>query len=208
MNDNINWLLEIFKMIIPVILSCMATLIITNYSFRKNRPLENYKIAYDRVYYPIYRIIKDTNTCMEVKIEKIDNYINKYEKYIDRSTIKSFKYLKKIPDKTSYQNFCNNIDKLCSILRINLGYLEPSNFRMYKYSPTGDKRFFRMIMEVLFLFYAVIFPETFEIQIVSTICYYIMIFIIVIIIIELMFILWNVFLKIIEYIHYKIVNKM
>lgn len=210
MNDNINWLFEILKLIIPAILSCMATLFITNYSFRKNRPLENYKIAYNRVYYPIYRIIKETNTYMEIKIEKINSYINKYEKYVDRSTIKSFNNLRRMPNKASYQNFCDNIDKLCSVLRVNLGYLEPSFFRMYKYSPTEDKRFFRMMMEGIFVLLAFTYRQLWKSVLIQQILYCIMIILGTIFFMEVIIVLAHVikkwFVKIFMFLRYKILK--
>lgn len=93
MIEEYKWIFELAKIILTAFLSVITTLIATNYTFNKNRPIEKYKIAYERVYYPIYRIMRDKNKNIVQKINDCNGYITKYEKYVDRSTLIAYKYL-------------------------------------------------------------------------------------------------------------------
>ena len=50
-------LMEILKIILPPLVTGTITFIITKYTYNKNRPLDKLEITYNRVYYPIYRLI-------------------------------------------------------------------------------------------------------------------------------------------------------
>lgn len=135
---------EILKIVLPPITAGAFTLFITKYTYNKNRPLDKLEIAYNRVYYPIYRFIKrkENNKKIEETISEINYtfkiYFDKYEKYIDFSTIRTFNELcqcKTLTEKKSaYRKFVNNIYDMNSYLRKRLGYLEPNLLQLYKYT--------------------------------------------------------------------------
>lgn len=145
---------EILKVILPAIIAGLFTFLITKYTYNKNRPLDKLEIAYNRVYYPIYRIISDKNTNNDIDnvINKIKTYFIKYDKYIDTSTKKLFELLceckQEAKKKSIYQSFKDNICKKNSYLRNRLGYLESNFAQLYKYSTPSAKSFFRIIMEL------------------------------------------------------------
>lgn len=108
-----NIFIDILKTIVPAIISGVFTFIITKYSYNRKVPLDKMEIAYNRVYYPIYRIIYDNKKFNKMKIDTtihtISFYLSKYNKYVDKSTISAFNTLRKYKDKQSYKNFINNI---------------------------------------------------------------------------------------------------
>lgn len=139
--------IEILKIILPACITGIFTFIATKYNYNKNVPLDNMKIAYNRIYYPLYKIINSNNGYnrenIDVIINNISAYINDYNiKYIDRSTYKSYRILKDNPNKYNYDNFKNNIYDKNSYLRRRLGYLEPSFIQSVKYLSKGDKFIF------------------------------------------------------------------
>lgn len=124
--------IEILKIILPTLITGIFTFIVTKYNYNKNVPLDNMKIAYNRIYYPLYKIINNIST-----------YMNDYNiKYIDRSTHKSYIILKDNPNKYNYNNFKNNIYDRNSYLRRKLGYLEPNFIQSVMYSSKDDKFIF------------------------------------------------------------------
>lgn len=52
---------DIIKIILPSIITGIFTFLITRYNYNKNIPLDKLEIAYNRVYYPLFRLIKDNN---------------------------------------------------------------------------------------------------------------------------------------------------
>ena len=72
--------IEILKIILPALITGIFTFIVTKYNYNKNVPLDNMKIAYNRIYYPLYKII---NNNKEYNKEDLDDcykqYINLYE---------------------------------------------------------------------------------------------------------------------------------
>ena len=139
------FIFDIIKIVLPAITAGLFTFFITKYTYNKNRPLDKLEIAYNRVYYPLYRFInikKDSNkideTILEIK-NKYKMHFNKYNKYIDSSTVKTFNKLcecKTLAEKKSaYYKFTDNIYNMNSYLRKRLGYLEPNLFQLYKYTP-------------------------------------------------------------------------
>ena len=52
-------ILNLFKVILPAITTGLFTFFITKYTYNRNRPIDKIEIAYDRIYYPLFRIISD-----------------------------------------------------------------------------------------------------------------------------------------------------
>lgn len=151
---------NILKIILPAITTGLFTFFITKYTYNNNKPLDKIEIAYNRVYYPIYKIIKDKNVNHDINtvINKSKIYFMKYDKYIDISTKKLFESLceckKEAKKKSIYRNFRDNIYNRHSYLRRRLGYLEPSFAQIYKYSSPTTKSLFRINIEfcIIYLF--------------------------------------------------------
>lgn len=145
--------LDILKSVLPVILSSMGTFIVTKYTHHRNIPLDKMEIAYNRVYYPIYRLMsiqddfKKIN--LDIMIPKISFYLNKCEKYVDKSTLKAFRILSKERNKDAYENLKNNIWNKDAYLRRRLGYLEPNIWQVYIYSSKNEKFLLRFFLETL-----------------------------------------------------------
>lgn len=151
--------IEIVKTILPAIVTGIFTFIITKYNYNKNIPLDNLKIAYNRVYYPIYKILSEdrsSNKEVEQNIIKITSYLKKYNKYVDRATLKSFKILTKSKTERDFENFKTNIYNKNSYLRRRLGYLEPNIFQMYIYSSKNQKSVFRILVDLLIIYISLI----------------------------------------------------
>lgn len=150
-------LIEIIKIIAPVVITGLITFLITKYNYSKSRPLDKMELAYNRVYYPIYRLLKREKQINQELVDQCEKYINKYEKYVDWSTLATFDYLKKnvnndyVKD-NAYFNFKNNINNRNSFLRKRLGYLEVHVFDSYKYAPQSQKLMIRLCIEALGLY--------------------------------------------------------
>lgn len=133
-------LFEILTVILPVIITGLITFFITKYKYNRNGPLDKLEFAYNRVYYPLYRIISDKNMSkdIDIVINKSSTYIIKYDKYIDISTKELFDELcncnKVAKKKSIYQSFKNIIYDRNSYLRRRLGYLEPNLIQTYKFT--------------------------------------------------------------------------
>lgn len=157
-----NTIFEIFKMISPSIITGLCTFLITKYTYNKNRPLDKMETAYNRIYYPIYKIISDKNINknIDMVIDKSKIYFIKYDKYVDLSTKRLFKSLcecdKEAKRKSVYQSFKDNIYNRNSYLRVRLGYLEPNFFQIYKYAAPSSKSAFRITLEFCIIYLSAI----------------------------------------------------
>lgn len=155
-----NLLFEMLRVILPAIVAGMFTFLVTKYTYSRNIPLDNLRITYNRVYYPIYRIVKNDNIDIDTAIEKIKCYVKKYDKYVDRSTLRAFNYVYKCntdaKKKNAYQNLKNNIYDKNSYLRRRLGYLEPNFIQMYIYFSDAEKSTFRILTEFCAIYLLVI----------------------------------------------------
>lgn len=146
-------LYEIGKTILPAIMSGIFTFLVTKYTYNKNRPLDKLEIAYNRFYYPLYKIICNKEICNDIDliINKTKTYLDKYDKYVDKSTFRAYKYLcecnTNTKKKSAYQNFKNNIHNRNTYLRRKLGYLEPNLLQIYTYSSQSEKFTFRILIE-------------------------------------------------------------
>lgn len=140
-----NNILDILIAIVPAIITSMAAFLVAKYTYNKNIPLDKLEYAYNEVYYPIYKFIKDNNNYNNVYLTRtsLKIYFDAYEKYLDFSTIKAFNELynckTKREERSAYRNFIDNIYNMNTYLRKRLGYLEPNIFQLYKYSPNKDK---------------------------------------------------------------------
>lgn len=156
-------LFEILKVVLPVIITGLSTFFITKYTYNKNIPLDKLEKSYNRVYYPLYRLIsnKDFNSDIDYVLERASVYLKKYDKYVDRSTQKALSALRQCDTnakkKVAYQNFKNNIYNRNTYLRKRLGYLEPSFWLLYTYSSDFEKTFFRIIIEGSFAYLVLLF---------------------------------------------------
>ena len=149
---------EILKVILPAIITSLFTFFITKYTYNNNRPLDKMEIAYNRIYFPIYKIISDKNMSDDIDevIKRSKSYFTKYDKYIDVSTKRIFGNLcscnKVAKKKSIYQSFKDNIYNRNSYLRIRLGYLEPNFIQLYKYATPGSKSLFRITIGLCLLY--------------------------------------------------------
>lgn len=149
---------EMLKAMLPAIIAGLFTFFITKYTYYKNRPLDKLEKAYNRIYYPLYRIISDENINSNINyvINKSRIYFLKYDKYIDISTKRLFNSLCKTNNeakrKSIYQSFKDNIYNRNSYLRRRLGYLEPSFVQLYKYSTPSTKSLFRITIEFCIIY--------------------------------------------------------
>lgn len=149
-------LFKVLKVVLPALITGTFSFLITKYTYHRNIPLEKLEIAYNRVYYPLYNFIKKEPKYDDSIMDKIKLYFDKYNKYIDRSTMMTFNSLSKCntdaKKEAAYQNFKNNIYNRNSYLRRRLGYLEPSFMQIYKYSSSSEKSTFRILIEMILVY--------------------------------------------------------
>lgn len=146
-----NILIEIVKIAAPSLVTGIFTFLITKYSYNRNIPLDKLEVSYNRVYYPIIRLINGRDDIDTEVLDKCETYFRKYEKYVDKSTLMAFRYLKNnIKLKKAKTNFNNNIYAMDIKLRRRLGYPEPNIFNVYTYANPFDKRLLRVALEMIF----------------------------------------------------------
>lgn len=149
--------IDILNEFLPVIGTGLITFLITKYSYNKEVPLDKMEIAYNRLYYPMYRLTRENSNISEV-VGKSGEYLKKYGKYVDRSTIVAYNFLyENQDDKNAYENFKNNIFAICLKLRRRLGYLEPSFFNMYTYSAPKEKALLNILFAVMVMYISLTF---------------------------------------------------
>lgn len=170
-------LFEILKTILPAIIAGFSTFLITKYTYNKNIPLDKLEISYNRIYYPLYKLICNENNKdnIDLIITETKLRFKKYQKYVDISTLRIFNSLcnsKTISKKKAdYQIFIDNIYNRNAYLRRRLGYLEPNLLQLYRYSSSSEKSTFRMVLEFgityIFMFLGSIFADNLQIIILS-----------------------------------------
>lgn len=159
--------IEILKIALPSCITGMITFFITKYNFHQNTPLDKYEFAYNRIYYPIYRLLMN-NTPIQELVIKSRQHLVKYNKYADRTTLIAFLYLEKYPyQKKAQNNFNDNIVHINSKLRHRLGYLEPNILNMYTYSSPTEKRFARIIIELMLAYLSLLAFSTLGFKIIK-----------------------------------------
>ena len=157
-----NTLFEILKIVLPAITAGLFTFFITKYTYNKNRPLDKLEIAYNKIYYPLYRIISDKNINEDINIviSKSKIYFTKYNKYVDISTKRLYESLcqctKEAKKKSIYTNLKTNIYDRNSYLRRRLGYLEPNIVQSYKYAMPIEKSLLRISIGLCMVYISII----------------------------------------------------
>lgn len=194
-------LFEVLEIILPTIITGICTFFITKYTYNKNRPLDKLEISYNRVYYPLFKIINNEkmNNNIEVIISKSKLYFNKYGKYVDGSTLRAFNVLcqsnTETKRKDAFKNFKDNICNKNSFLRRRLGYLEPGFLQIYTYSSKSDKSTFRILTEFCALYASLVISSVANDNI-KSICISVSSVILAILIVECIY-------KLITYLYYK-----
>ena len=151
----IQWLFvdHVSDVIVPLA-STFLTSILAKARYTRNAPLDKLEIAYNRVYFPIWMLIKKTEKPDLTFVEKCKIYLYKYRKYIDESTLIALNNLeqcinagneKKI--KRYYCSFKNEIYRNNNCLRRYLGYLDSGLWTLYNVESSQNKRILRMGIE-------------------------------------------------------------
>lgn len=198
MIENIEFLKRLTEIdgVVAGVITGVFTFFITKYTYHKNIPLDKYEMAYDKVYYPIYCLLKSEKNRETIIIES-EKYLNDNTKYVDRSTLKAFRYLKESGEKQkkkAYDNFMNNVYSLDTKIRRRLGYLEPNVFALYTYSNPTEKRALRMIVEIVVGYILLVSMSIIDNQKWNTICASLSILFLVAIVIEIfVLIVTNIF---------------
>lgn len=129
--------IEIIKAILPPIITGLMGFWLAK---QKNDNLDNIKIAYNRVYFPIYQYISlNSNITIKQLIKYSKKYIEKYFKYVDKSTLNCFKKLEEENNDKTLNEFKNNIIHINSYLRRKLNYLESNSLSIYSFSTIDQK---------------------------------------------------------------------
>lgn len=161
MNEKI---FDIAEALFPVIVTGLITFFISRYSFNKNHPLDKLEIAYNRVYYPLFRLTNDKSKSPKEILNLCDKYLTKYDKYVNRSTLRAYTVAQQDGRYITYKKFKDNIFNQSSFLRHRLGYLEPSDFSMLRYSSPKDKRDFRIVLYFLGIYTPIIVMNRFDVK--------------------------------------------
>ena len=149
-------LMEVFKTILPAIITFVGTLFLTKYTYNKDAPLDKMEKAYDEIYYPLYKIICSHSNYKDIHNIKILTRYNteKNRKFMDRSTIIIMELVEKEWNCKTYQKLKNNIYIKCSYLRRRLGYLEPNIIQIYSSSSDSTQIFIRMVIYMIVMYFA------------------------------------------------------
>lgn len=166
--------IDFFMTITPTILTSVTGFLLGKYNYFQNRPLDKMEIAYDRVYYPIERIIGEKSIKISTVIDRTKIYFLKYEKYIDKSTLMVYKQLCKCKDEEEqqsiYDSFRNNIHNECIFLRKKLGYLQPGYLQIYLYLPTDIKKVMRLLLEFSICYFSACVFSVVKIDNIKMVC--------------------------------------
>lgn len=135
--------------ILPVLLTGLITFLITKYTVNKNIPLDKIEKAYNRIYYPMYKLIResDIDSINQTTLQEKMNYILlKYDKYVSQSTrnvyliyLKSYRSQNR-RSKKCLEKFCNNIIEYNAKYRRLLGYPQADFWEAWRYLSVKNKR--------------------------------------------------------------------
>lgn len=166
--------MDFFITLAPTLLTSVTAFLIGRYNNFQNRPLDKMELAYNRVYYPVYRIMREDSIKISTVIEKAKMYFCKYEKYIDRTTTMIYQQLCECKDieeqKRIYSAFSDNIHNNCIYLRKKLGYLQPGYFRIYQYLPTKIKTLIRIVFEFIVCYFCACIFSFVKVEKIREIC--------------------------------------
>ncbi len=166
--------IDFFMTLAPTLLTSVTAFLVGRYNNFQNRPLDKMEIAYNRVYYPVYRIMKEDSIKISTVTERAKKYFCKYEKYIDRTTIMIYQQLCECTDieeqERIYSAFSDNIHTNCVYLRKKLGYLQPGYFRIYQYLPIKIKTMIRIVFEFIVCYFCACIFSFVKIEKIRKIC--------------------------------------
>ena len=74
--------IDFFMTITPTILTSVTGFLLGKYNHFQNRPLDKMEIAYDRVYYPIERIMREKSIKISTVIDRAKIYFLIHENLI------------------------------------------------------------------------------------------------------------------------------
>ncbi len=67
----------------------IITFLITKYEYHRNVPLEKMEVAYNRIYFPLFQLIRNEKDVSKI-VKQSEQYFQKYNKYVDSSTLIAF----------------------------------------------------------------------------------------------------------------------
>lgn len=141
MEDNMNRIYEIIKIIIPAVITGFLTYWATKY----NRcPTDKIAISYNRIYYPLLQIINNSeDKNFKLILEETKKRLQKYNKYASRTTVVACKLLEDNINSKNAKNCLrlleDDIYKYNSKFRRMIGYPEPIFISIYKYLSNYNK---------------------------------------------------------------------
>lgn len=140
-----------------ILLACITgiiTFLITKYEYHRNVPLEKMEVAYNRIYFPLFQLIRNEKDVAKI-VKQSEQYFQKYYKYVDRSTLIAFNYIRECKedyDEKLVSNYKDNIYSMNSKLRRRLGYLEPTLISAYRSMSTMERRIMRIVLWMMFTY--------------------------------------------------------
>lgn len=69
---------EVIWNLVGIVFTALTSFLITKYTYHRNRPLDKFEIAYDKIYYPIHQMLKVENEKLDLQIFAQIDFI-KYE---------------------------------------------------------------------------------------------------------------------------------
>lgn len=160
-------IIELCKEIVPILLTGVITFFITKYTHNRSVPLDKMELAYSRIYYPLYRMLR-SKRYSEINQEelrtKMDELLVKYDKYVSQSTRLTYEDYVKCVDankvsKKHLEKFQSNIIEYNSKLRYILGYPQSSVWEVYNYLNKRNKRLVNICICVVIIYVLAILQE-------------------------------------------------
>lgn len=197
---------EIITGSFPVIITGIYTFILTKYSFYKNVPLDKLEISYNRVYYPLYRMLRNTpyKNVNHVKILNDSHFIFlKYDKYVSLSTRNVYENYKEMhiyhhhnnkEMKKYYLNYANNVLEYNIRLRNKLGYPHVSIIESYKYLPKTDKNIIDMGFLLTMIYIFIFLYYSYE----NNLLFYIILCLLIIVTVKMIKIIYSLVINVIQ----------
>ena len=148
---------EIIKILIPIIITGTVTYWVAKLN---KSPIDKIAISYDRIYYPLMRIIKNyKEKDYKLILEETKKRLQKYDKYASRTTITACKLLEENINNKNARNYyyllTDDISKYNRNFRRRLGYPEPLLFNIFKYLSTYKKWLLVLTFGILFFIFSI-----------------------------------------------------